>query len=212
MVSVELRYVYYAALALAFVVSIMRWKHLSVSTRLIGAFMLYTLLHEFSILYFKTASINFPLYAVYAALSTTVYGVFCAEHAVTKALKNLIHYLIIPIAILGGVWGILFYNGFPSLHVAFSHVIIIGMSFALMYDLMNKRFHDRLWKDPIFLIAASLFLYHSFGAIYLGAIRVLMAEKANYAVLINFHSITSCVFYILIAYLLFRYRKPQQEG
>lgn len=206
----ELRYVYYAALTLAVVIAIIQWKHLSVSTRLIGAFMLYTLLHELSILYFKTASINFPLYAIYAALSTTIYGVFCAEHAVTKALKNFIRYLIIPFSLLGGVWGVIFNNGFPSLHIAFSHIIIIGMSFALMYDLMNKRFHDRLWKDPVFLIAASLFLYHSFGAIYLGAIRVLMAEKADYAVLLKFHAVTSCVFYILIAYLLFRYRKPQE--
>ncbi len=210
--SLELRYLYYSALALAFLSSIIRWKRLSTSTRIFGIFMLYTLAHEQVVFHFKSAAINFPLYVVYASLAALVYGYFCSAHAVTRRLKQLITAVSFLFAFAGAIVAMAGVESFPSMHITIGQFIIIASSFALIYDLMNKRFHERLWRDPVFLIAANLFLYHSFVSIYLAAMKVLMSENVDHSILQMFHLVTSCGFYLTIAYLLFRYRKPQQAS
>jgi len=198
------QYIYFILLGVAAFAGLVAWRRLTHGFRVITVLIAYTLAHEITVNYYKTAA-NYPRYALYAALSTLGYGLFFALNISTPRHKQLLLYLFLPFVVAAMLVAAYFTVNFPSQLVVISQIIIIGLSLLVLLDQINKNFHENLWKSRTFLLTVLIFLYHGLTMIYLGAINYLMVEKSEFDILSDLHRGISMLYYGAIGYLLLRF-------
>lgn len=206
----SLQHIYFVLLALAATAGLVSLRRLPNGLRVLTVLFIYTLGHEIFVNHYKN-TLNFPRYALYAALSTFGYGLFFGLTLSTPRHKQILLYLILPFVLAAMLVATYFTVNFPSQLVVTAHIIIIGLSLLVLLDLMNKNFRENLWKSSTFLITVLIFLYHGISMIYLGAINYLMVTQSEFGILSDLHRGISILYYGTIGYLLLRFQ-PHSKG
>lgn len=198
---------YLTILALGVLATLLSRKHLTRGTFVLGGLLSYTFVHEIVVAQIHS-EFAYKFYIVYAAVGHALYLYFLGSHALTRIIRKVI-YAAIPLMLVSGVFGVIFFaDHFPGKFIASTQAVVIGASLVVLIDLMNKNFHENLWKDSVFMLSVAIFLYHSFQLIYIAALDLIMDQLGQLRFLMSAHTVVSIIYYAILAYLIFKFRPP----
>lgn len=196
---------YYGALIFSMICGVIGWGKNGLSFRILTAVIAYTFVHE-KVIQVLHSQVNHSLYAVYAGLALISYLGFMYQHYKSESYRKVLRWAILPLTLIGTVIKLFYIDGFPSMWVSMTNGITVIFSLLLIVNWLNMSFHESLWKDPVFIAAIFIFVYHSVTVVYLSALNYMQANQLPFETLYSTHGVFSILYYGGLGVLLLKNR------
>ncbi len=181
-------------LVLISILGIIRFRQLDISVRIISILLIYTAVHE----YFAQVPLykDFRIYWLYGGLSAALYVLAFRSMLVKKRQKALLLSFAIAYASVGIVKFLSAASKFPSYFILTSILIIVFSAILGLYSLLEKSDDRPLYKNPDFLLAASIIVYQCTFFTYLGYYNTVMSSIGMNPFIVDLHICFSILYYL----------------